>query len=283
MLAAARIVFDVLVFRLRKLEMANAVAAASIAVALRLEIGEIVYRTLFALLLNAFVYLNNDYIDIKVDLAASDKDQTKSRFLAEHMREGLLAQWSLVGLLVIGALVHDATLLIPLIAGGGVCVLYSAKLKQQPYLDVLAMAVWGVTMPLCGVPADSLVGFAMALQLGLFSGVFEAIQVMRDADEDAVQGLRTTGTVLGKKRTLRLAKTLMVVVSVYALLVMHPLAAVLSLPALFIPFDDKQIERYWTRVKMVYGLAWLLICAWVFFYGTTSGVLYAFPRSATLW
>ena len=46
----------------------------------------------------------------------------------------------------------------------------------------------------------------MALQLGLFSGVFETIQVLRDADEVAEEGVRTTAVALGKPRTLMLAR-----------------------------------------------------------------------------
>ena len=63
-LAALRIVAAVVGYRLRKLEMANLVAALSIAIALRLPWPEVAYRTAFAFFLNALVYLNNDYIDV---------------------------------------------------------------------------------------------------------------------------------------------------------------------------------------------------------------------------
>jgi hypothetical protein len=45
------------------------------------------------------------------------------------------------------------------------------------------MIAWGVAMPLVGSPIENQDGWALALQLGLFSGVFESIQVMRNADE----------------------------------------------------------------------------------------------------
>jgi 4-hydroxybenzoate polyprenyltransferase len=273
MLAGFRIVLAVVVYRLKNLEMANMAGALSIAVALQLPALDILARTAFVFVLNALVYLNNDYVDIEIDLRSADKDATKARYLADNKRTALIAQWVLVALLAAFAVVYDIGLLVPLVAGGGVCWWYSAQLKHMPYMDILAMIVWGVTMPLCGTPIDNMLGLAMTFQLGLFSGVFESIQVMRDADEDADEGVRTTGVVLGKKRTLILAKVLMVVVSAYAALFMHPAAAAISAVALFLPFIDSNIERYWTRVKLVYGVGWLVICAWVFFNGESSGLL----------
>jgi 4-hydroxybenzoate polyprenyltransferase len=273
MLAALRIIAGVVAYRIRKLEMANLAGAGSIAVALHLPVADIAIRTLFAFILNALVYLNNDYIDIQIDLASADKDAEKSRYLAENKRAALLAQVTLVVLLAAIALVYDPGLFVPLIAGGGVCFWYSAQLKHRPYLDILAMIIWGVTMPLCGSPLDNTVGLLLAVQLGLFSGVFETIQVMRDADEDREEGVRTTGVVLGKAKSLSLARVQMVLCSLYALLVLQPWAAAVSLAALVVPFSNANIEGYWTRVKLVYGVAWLVICAWVFWYGSRAGLL----------
>jgi 4-hydroxybenzoate polyprenyltransferase len=278
--AAFKIVSDVLIFRLRKLEMANLAAATSIAFSLGLPIGTVIWRTLFALVLNVLVYLNNDYIDVAVDLQSGNKDTEKSRFLQDNIKAALLAQLTLLALLATAAFLFDHGLLVPLLAGGGVCLWYSAQLKRQPIADVMAMIVWGVTMPLCGVPLASMLGLggALALQLGLFSGVFECIQVMRDADEDALEGLRTTGVVLGQRRTLLLTRALMVASTVYALLVLHPLAALVTAAALAVPFRLNQQEAYWTRVKLVYGVAWLVICGFVYFTGHSQGLLYAIAR-----
>jgi 4-hydroxybenzoate polyprenyltransferase len=273
MWAGLRIVTDVVSYRLRRLEMANLAAAASIAIVLRLPAPDVLARVAFAFLLNILVYLNNDYVDVEIDLRSLDKDRIKSQYLAANRRAALSAQWLLVGLLGAFAAGYDVGLFVPLIAGGGVCVWYSARLKHEPFLDILAMMVWGVTMPLVGSPIDSTDGWALALQLGLFSGVFESIQVMRDADGDAEGGLRTTGVVLGKQRTLWLARLLMVACTAYALLVMmQPLAAGVSLLALLVPFAGDRIARYWTRVKLVYGVAWLLICGTVFL-GAAGGDL----------
>ena len=273
MLAALKIIAGVVAYRVRKLEMANLAGAGSIAVALHLPILDIIVRTAYAFVLNALVYLNNDYIDIQIDLASADKDAEKSHYLAEHKRAALLAQWTLVAALALVAAVYDPGLFVPLVAGGGICFWYSAKLKHTPFFDIFAMIVWGVTMPLCGSPVTNSVGLLMALQLGLFSGVFETIQVMRDADEDAAEGVRTTGVVLGKARSLVLARVQMLGCSLYALLIMQPWAAIISLGALIIPFTTDNIERYWTRVKLVYGVTWLGICAYVFLRSELAGML----------
>jgi 4-hydroxybenzoate polyprenyltransferase len=295
LLAALKIVFQVVHFRLRKLEMANLAAAVSIACVLHSKaqgfsdlggafsgllhgVPDVVVRTAFAFLLNALVYLNNDYIDVAIDLASSDKDISKARFLADNMKAALWAQWLIVAMLALVAFVYDLGLLVPLIAGGGICWWYSAKLKHVPVLDIVAMIIWGITMPLCGSPATSLLGWAMALQLGLFSGVFESIQVMRDADDDVKQGVRTTGVVLGKPKTLLLARALMVASTLYAAALMQPIAAAISLGALFIPFAEDKIELYWTRVKLVYGVSWLAICGWLFLQPHTAGLLLQIAR-----
>jgi 4-hydroxybenzoate polyprenyltransferase len=174
--------------------------------------------------------------------------------------------------------VFDPGMLAPIFFGGGVCIWYSLILKRRPFLDIPAMAVWGVAMPACGFPWHSALGWAMAVQLGLFSAVFESIQVMRDADEDAAEGIKTTGVVLGKEKTLLLARVLMVVCTAYAALVLHPIAAVVSAAALVVPFNPNAIARYWTLVKMIYGFTWLFICGWVFFTAGGEGMVWTIPR-----
>jgi 4-hydroxybenzoate polyprenyltransferase len=273
--AAVKIVADVLAYRLRKLEMANLAGGISISVSLHLPWTDVAARALFAVGLNVLVYLNNDYIDVDIDLASADKDNEKTRFLAEHRGAALFAQLAVAGLLGATAWAYEPGLFVPLVAGGGICWVYSAYLKRLPFLDLLAIMIWGLTMPLSGVPLSSALGWGMAVQLGLFAGVFEAIQVIRDANEDAVvEGVRTTGVVLGQRRTLALARGLMLLCCLYTAAVMHPLAALVLAGAFLVPFTPERIERYWTRVKLVYGAAWLFVCAWVYFHGKSAGLLW---------
>lgn len=284
MYAAVKIVAMVLVDRLRKLEMANMAAAASIAVALHLDVLEIGIRVAFAFVLNALVYLNNDYIDVEIDLNSSDKDTAKARYLADNIKAAFWAQILMtVGLAAVALILNWPGLLVALIAGGGICWWYSAILKRRPFVDIIAMMIWGFAMPFCGVPFESTLGWLMAVQLGLFSGVFESIQVMRDADDDAhEEDVRTTGVVLGKQKTLMLARVIMVAVAAYAAVAMHPVAGILCGSVLMIPFHEDRIKQYWTRVKMVYGVTWLFICGFVFLNEQSAGMLWSIPALAAL-
>ena len=281
LVSALRISAGVVSYRLRKLEMANLAGALSIAAALHLPLLDIAYRTAFAFFLNVLVYLNNDYADVHLDLQSADKDAAKTRFLADNMGAALLAQGILLALLAAAALAHGGGLLVPLIAGGGVCIAYSRWIKRRPYLDIPAMMLWGFLMPLCGSPIDSVLGVCLALQLGLFSSVFETIQVLRDADADAAEGVRTTAVALGKRRTLQLARGLMLLSSVYAICVLHPLLGAVSVVTLALRFDEGAVARYWTRIKLVYGLCWLAICGFVYWRARSAGLLWSIDLSAT--
>ncbi len=279
-LAGLKIVAQAVAFRVRNLEMANLAGAASIALALHLPWHEVLYRTAFAFLLNAFVYLNNDYLDADDDLKSASRNTEKTRFLVEHREAALAAQVGLVLLLIGFALVFDVELLAALLLGGGTCFLYSLVLKRIPVADVIAMAAWGLAMPLCGVPLDSTLGWLLALQLGAVAAVYETIQVMRDAPDDAAAGVRTTGVVLGAPRTRVLSRVLMVVVCVLAALALHPVSALIAAAALLVPLTGDDMERRWTAVKLIYALAWLFTCGWIFFTGSSAGLLWSIATGA---
>lgn len=280
--AVLKIIGDVIAFRLRKLEMANLAGAVAIMLALRLPLTELVWRFVFAALLNVFVYLNNDYLDIALDQRAPDKDHRKVSFMQDHLRAAQVAQAVLFALLLASAVAHSPGLLLTLLGGAGLCVAYSAWLKHRALVDVIAMALWGFVMPLSGSPLHSVLGICLAAQLGLMSSVFETIQVVRDHDADARQGVRTTAVVLGLRRSVGLARVAMLAASLYGALVLHPVAGVVSACALVLPWVPERTEAYWTRVKLVYGAAWLWACASVFFAGKTQGLLLSIDREATL-
>lgn len=270
-LDAIRIILEVAVYRLRRLEMANIAGAAAIAFALHLPLEEFVVRVGFAFGLNLLVYLNNDYLDLAADLRVPGRDDIKTRFLRDHRRAGVTAQVGLLALLLIVCVVMPG-LLVPLVLGGGVCWAYSAKLKAMPYADVAAMIAWGVAMPLCGAPPESALGWALAGWLGLFSGVFEGIQVIRDHDADAGTGVRTTAVALGVARTLVLVRVMLGVSAVYGALVVSPWLAALPALAILVPLD-RDVTKTWNRVRAVLGVAFLGAVGWVWWSGATAGVL----------
>ncbi len=272
MIAVVKILLDVAVFRLRRFEMANIAGALAIAVACHLSPVEIGFRGLFAFLLNLLVYLNNDWYDLADDLAAAGKDQVKNAYLAEHPRAALAAQLGLLALLLILALCWGGGLVFALLAGAGVCWAYSAGLKRAPLFDVLAMIAWGVAMPLVGLAPGHPEGWLLLGQLGLFSGVFESIQIIRDHDEDAAAGVRTTAVVLGLARARALVRALLICAGLYAGLAFAWWLAPLPLLAALIPLpvsssDKRAIDRYWNRVRLVLGLTMLGEAAFVYLGG----------------
>lgn len=271
MTPALKILVDVATFRLRRLEMANIAGALAIAVACHLGWGELAYRLLFAFLLNLLVYLNNDWYDLDDDLASTGKDQAKNAYLAAHLGAGVAAQLGLLALLMAMALWWGGGLLLALLAGGGVCWAYSAGLKRVPFLDVLAMIAWGVAMPLVGLAPGHPEGWLLLVQLGLFSGVFESIQVIRDHDTDARAGVRTTAVVLGLARARVLVRALLVAAGVYAGLAFSWWIAPLPWLAALLPIEHAHIDRDWNRVRVVLGLAMLAETALVYLGGGLGG------------
>lgn len=270
MAPSLRILLDVAVYRLRKLEMANMVGAVAIMLTLRLTPEDLAVRTVFAFLLNLLAYLVNDYCDIERDLAI-DREAEKTRFLAEHRQVAFWVQVALFGTLVGVGVLWSAGLVLAAAAGAGICWLYTARLKETPYWDVAAMAAWGVGMTLVAFPLDSALGWLLAVQLGLFSSCFESIQVLRDHDEDAASGVRTTAVALGPRRTLLLARCLMVVSAAYALLLLHRHIGWAVLFAVLVPFDAAAPSRYWNRIRVVLGLAWVAMLGWIFWKGSAYG------------
>jgi 4-hydroxybenzoate polyprenyltransferase len=262
-----KILLDVAVFRLRRFEMANIAGALAIAVACHLSWAEVGFRGLFAFLLNLLVYLNNDWYDLADDLAAAGKDQVKNAYLAEHRGAAVVAQLALLGVLVVLALVWGGGLLLALIAGGGVCWAYSAGLKRIPGFDVLAMIAWGVAMPLVGLAPGHPEGWLLLGLLGLFSGVFESIQIIRDHDEDLAAGVRTTAVVLGLARARILVRALMIAAGIYAGLALVWWLAPLPWLAALIPLRVDEIDRYWNRVRISLGLTMLAATTYVYLGG----------------
>lgn len=273
----AKILTDVVVFRVRRLEMANLAGAVAIMLVLHLPWGDVLYRTAFGLVLNVLAYLNNDYLDVIADLKARDRNPDMTSFLHRHLGAARGVQWGLVGALVAIGAFHSWGLLAAGVAGGGVCLLYSAYWKHVPYLDVLAMTLWGAAMPMVGFPLDSMLGWALALQLGLFSSVFEPLQVVRDRRKDEGAAIRTTAVVLGTRRTLAWARANMLLCAVYGAAVLHPAVGVICLVALAVPVGEEHASRDWQRVKLVYGVAWLVCCGLVYVSGETAGLLVRLP------
>jgi 4-hydroxybenzoate polyprenyltransferase len=259
--AELQILADVAFYRIKRLEMANLAGALALAVALHLAPGEIAVRLVFGLLLNLLVYLNNDFHDRDVDLVATGRERDKTEFLVANAGAALRAQLLLALALGGIAIAYGGGLWIPLLGGGLVCWAYSAALKRHPVVDVLAMVVWGVAMPMVGVPDDRFAtALPLLLLLGLYSGVFESVQVLRDHDADKSHGVRTTAVVLGPDITAALARVLVVLAGAHAWRSFGLIVAAPTLLAAAFPIRGRTPERVWNRMRLLCGASFVMAC-----------------------
>jgi 4-hydroxybenzoate polyprenyltransferase len=272
-LAAARIVWETAAYRLRKREMANLAAAISVMVALRLGWSDVAVRTMVALGMNLLIYLNNDYNDIDADLASPKTDKDKTLFLHANRGAAVLVQVAVAAVLAAIGIAGGPGLLIAIAAGVLPVVLYSTKIKGTAYLDVLMAALCGTTLMLVAFPLDRLLGWSLALQLGLFTACFQVMHLIRDRDADSAFGIRTTAVRLGVAWSVRLNRALALLAAAFAVCFLHRWAGLPLLLAVLLPFQPGHADRYWNRVRVIFGLGWLVLAGYVFWQGHAFGWL----------
>jgi len=273
--AWGRLVIDVVVYRIRKREMANLFAALSIMIALHNEILDAGVRLLYAFFLNVLVYLINDYYDVDIDIQAESRDRAQVTFLKDHRPQARSLIVFLTLVLALWAAVYYRGLLLPLLGGAGICWLYSARLKRLPFLDVVAMIFWGGIMPATGILLDSRSGWLLVLQLALFSSCFETIQTLRDRESDARAGMTTTAVFLGERRTRLLLRFLFFTNALYGALVLHRIFGLFLFVAILLPIKAEGMNEYWNRVRLIFGLVWLATLVHFYLYDSPAGLFYA--------
>lgn len=259
--AAVRIVADTAAYRLQKREAGNLVTSMTLAVALRLPAWDLAVRLVFGALLNLWVYLVNDLLDVDIDLRAPGRDQGRVQFLADNVRVGWwVTAFLSVVMLGMGAL-HSPGLVVAFVSTAIIILAYTRVLKHHPIADLLAMTAWGVSMALVGFPLSSAAGLRFAGMLGILCTITEAIQVIRDHDSDRAAGVRTTAVVLGASVTAWIARALIVAATVYAALVLSRWASGVFALALLVPLGSAPAARSWDGLRVVFGLGWLLLLA----------------------
>lgn len=270
---AWKILADSAGYRIKKREAGNLVTSITLAFALSLPIGDIAYRLVFGALLNVWVYLVNDCFDVEVDLKAPDRDQSRARFLADHLSMGWRVSVGLVLALAALAAFHSPGLLLALASTVVVIVAYSAILKRRPIVDLLAMAGWGLSMAWVGFPLDSRPGWLFAFLLVFLCMVTESVQVLRDEPSDRPSGVRTTAVVLGPRATALIARLLMAAAALYASLFLHRFIGPLLLLGVLVPLRVDRASRSWDALRILFGLSWLLLLGFYYLTGELSGWL----------
>jgi len=277
LLVAFRILRDVVVYRIRNHEMANVASSLSIMVAMRLEWRDAAVRFVFSMALNAAVYLINDIFDAAADRVSENKDACKTAYLQEHKREAWQAVGIPVAIMVALGLVWNHELLVVLAVTSVAFVAYSAKLKRVAFLDLPTIFVCAVTGSMMAFPLNKPMGWCLVGLLGCFAMCFQTVQMVRDHDEDAAFGTRTTAVALGTRYTMWLHRGLLAVAALYTSLWVHRWVGAAMLLVVLLPFDAKRATVHWSRLRLALGIAWLAVVAWVLWKGSLHGVLLDLP------
>jgi 4-hydroxybenzoate polyprenyltransferase len=274
LVASLRIIGQSFGYRLRMREANNLAVSVSMMVAFGLPWLDVLYRCVYALVLNVYVYLINDYCDIEVDLASVDKDQPKTRYMAEHRGAALGALVGLGAVLLGGALLHSwlmtgellgSWLLLVAFASNTVVVgLYSAWLKRVPVADLLMMALAGGTMTIVGLPEDRLIGWKLLGLLSLICTAFEVIQVIRDEPQDRAAGITTTAVLFGVRKSAAIYRIIMAAAAVYTVQVVGSLVGLALLAVVFLPMSPSRAARTWDWVRVISGGVWIVLMAQIY-------------------
>lgn len=259
--------------------MANLAASASLMVAVAMPWADVAVRLAFGTLLNLLVYLTNDYYDIQADLASPRKDHDKARFLETHRGSVYIAQALLLALLAALAVAWSRGLVVTFLLASVLCWAYCARFKRVAGLDLAAIMICSVTGTMLAFPLDSALGWILAGQLGLFSGCFQTIQMIRDHDDDRAFGTRTTAVQLGIPGSVLVQRALMLASAVYAIALVHRWVGLLLLVSPLLPTNGQNVSSHWNRVRLVFGLTWLGMVAWVAWHGATHGAVLSVSQS----
>ena len=259
--APLRIIAETLWYRVRRREANNFLTTLSLMAALKLPWPDILYRGAFALLLNIYVYLINDYCDVEIDLSSADKDRKKTVYLREHRKAAKAALFFMALVLGVSGILHSALLFICFLANTAIVYSYSVRFKRMPYLDVIAMIVCGMTMSMAAIPQNSMIAYRYFGVLGLICAAFEVVQVIRDEPADRLAGICTTAVRLGQFRARLIFVFIAVSAAAYAYFLIHSLAGLLFLLAPAVPISSKNASRAWDILRLIFGTAWLLMMA----------------------
>jgi 4-hydroxybenzoate polyprenyltransferase len=263
--AALRIIWYSISYRIRMREANNIAVTFSMMIAFRLPPWVVAYRTCYALLLNMYAYLINDYFDIAVDLRAPDREQRKVQFMADHRPAARAALVGCAVALLAAALAHSPQLVIAFAAATLTVGLYSAWLKRVPGVDLLMMAVAGPAGTIIGIPDGRPLAWKLLGLLALISSSYQTIQIIRDEPIDRLNGTRTTAVALGPTRTAWVYRAILVAAAAYGTLYIASPLALLLVPAAFLPLTPDRATRVWDVARVVAGAVWLGLMVQVYF------------------
>lgn len=267
-----RVLYRVLIKRLCQLDMKNFFAALSIMLVLKIEFASIFFRSIFSLCLNLIVYLHNDYCDLERDFR---KDSISCSTMIINNNRILTRRLLITGfaLLFLVAILWDFMIVLAVIIGAGTCLIYSAKLKHIPILDIISIFFFGSGMTLIAVADDDYNVIFLVILLGFFASALQAIQLIDDYEQDRSNSLTTTAVFLGKTNTLWLARGWMFLTALYSVALLHRYISLLLFLSPILPLYENEVQDYRKKVILVFGLTWVGILSWLYFYDGYFGLI----------
>lgn len=269
LLSSIRIAYESFAYRVRKREANNLVVTFSMMVAFGLSWPDLIYRGIFALVLNMYIYLINDVFDVHVDLASPGKDQVKTIYISKHPKSAWLAVVLEALILIALSIGHyflyqNILLILAFVINTVVIIGYSRWLKRIPFLDVGIMAVAGASTTMMGVPTNAL-GYSILGFLAILCASYQIIQLVRDMEVDQKEGVHTSAVLLGAKASRIGFIFLVIGGAIYGILLLKSFAPLGLLAGIVFPLTPEKAERSWDYARLVFGLVWLAILGEIFF------------------
>jgi len=227
-------------------------------IAFHFSILDIIIRMAITLYINLLGYFINDYIDVEVDLANKDKDQSKALLIKEHKKTALALILCMSAVLIMATMFYSTHVCLSVVLLLLIVTIYTAKYKNKAFWDIIFIGLWGLALSSIAIPAFGWQEIQLILLLFLFGCSFETVQTIKDYEEDKKFGLTTTPIVIGVPKTLLTLRVIYIISTVYALFILRePFGILLLFPLLFKTSQD--MSTYWTKLKISCGIVWLII------------------------
>lgn len=259
-----RLLSDAIIDRLKRKEANSLITNLMLLLAFHFGVADIAVRMAVTFVLNVLVYFINDFIDVEIDLANADKDRTKALYIKENKRTAFALIVCTSAALLILTLLYSKSVCLGVILALLIIFLYTDYFKNMAVFDIIGCFVWGVSMAMPAIPDFSPQGIKLILLIGIFTASFEVVQCIKDYEEDKQYNLRTTPIVIGIPRAFLLARSLYVLAAAYTIFILGEIQGALLLVPMFFS-TEQEMDTYWMKLRVVYGIVWITIMARLFF------------------
>jgi len=232
-------------------------------IALHFSALDFIIRMAVTLMANLLIYFINDYIDIEVDLANKDKDHSKALFLKKHKKHALALILYLSTALIVATLFYSTSVCLAVVLVLFFEIVYTDSFKKKPIWDIIFVGLISAALSWIAMPDFSLHGTQLVLLLFIFGCAFETVQTLKDYKEDKEFGVTTTPVVIGLPATILVLRGLYIISIAYTFFVLHEPAGLILCILLFLS-TSQHMPRYWTKLKIVCGIVWVIHMARIF-------------------